>query len=94
MYEDGRDPLYIFQSYRGLNRGGTLAFATLRGREQQGQVDDVAVMSGCSSGCCLIAFALSFGVFKLCGLLHASREGFLPNWRLFLGNSHFSLYGS
>ena len=75
MYEEGHDPLDISQSYRGLKVGCTLAFATLCRREQQGRVEDIAVMSGCSFGCCLIASALSFGVFKLYGALHGGQQG-------------------
>lgn len=58
----------------GLGGGCTLTFATLCGQGQQGLVKDVAVMSGCSFGCCLVALAQSLGAFQLCGELHATRQ--------------------
>lgn len=74
MLEEEHDPLNLLYSDRGLEGGCTLAFCTLCRRGQQSLVEDVAAMSGFSFGCCLFALTLLFGVFQLCGKLHATRK--------------------
>lgn len=74
MQEEEHDPLSRPWSNGGLGGGCTPAFATLCSRGQHGLVKDVAVMPGCSFGCCPVALALALKSFQLYGELHATRQ--------------------